>query len=100
MDKDEKKYACPDSIVTATLHFWSWDIEKYGVWKEPPDNEQESGYQRSPMSRFSSARGIDKTASGMIKRLTFVCPYCRKIFDERDSLSEHEKNHLAWAVDI
>jgi hypothetical protein len=52
-------------LVTAVLHFWSWDEEKYGPWAEPG---RESRVSRSPILNLQDAHPINATTHKVARR--------------------------------
>jgi hypothetical protein len=80
--------------VTVDLHFYPWDVEKYGEFLDTPATKFEqlcSGVQRSPLSRLVDADPINVTASRVSQQFGDVCPYCRQTFRNPNALTLHVK---------
>lgn len=86
-------YALADGMVTATLHFEAWDVERYGEWDEcwrPTQQEvNRSAIQRSPLSRLRDASPINRTARKIAMRSDQRCAYCNKHFRNPAALILH-----------
>lgn len=76
------------------LHFYPWDVEKYGEFLDTPVTKFEklcSGVQRSPLSRLVDADPINVTASLVSQQFGCVCQYCNRTFRNPNALSLHVK---------
>lgn len=92
LPKCSGQYAINENFVTATLHFETWDEEKYG----PPYGDLESitknlKESKSAISKLVNSDPIDKVAAKVSKKYRHPCPYCKQYFINPKALKMHIK---------
>lgn len=86
------QYAVPDDFVTATLHFVTWDEEKYGpTFEDVGSITKRLQAARSAVNKLVNSKPINQTAAKVSNQYRLSCPYCKELFVNSKAMKLHIK---------